>query len=139
MRRPLFSRKTPYSEILSPRFIPISRMRMLCCLEPVKYARAAPKHSGSITRRSTWSPSRCRMAAFVVPRSSTSATWRKPVKALMTAAGSVEIASRSMSPTVSFMRRSEPASVTVLTPRTASSAWTSSRPRGSARPSGIRA
>ena len=43
-----------------------------------------------------------------------------------------------MSPTVSFMRRIEPARLICFTRERLSSARTSSRPRGSARPSGIR-
>src|SRR5215218_7138419 len=112
-------------------------MRTLWAADPVKYWRAAPQTSGWTVRRSTWRPSRVRTDALVSPRAATSATWGSSVKARLTAAGSVEAASRSRSWTVAFMRRSDPATSTRSTSGTPASRSRRVSARGRARARGM--
>ena len=111
----------------SPRREAISRRRTLWSFEPVKYCSAAPKDSGSTTRRSIDNPSWWRTEALVGPWAMTSTTEGSDVSVRITRAGSVDVTSRSTSLTVSRMRRSEPAISSRSTPpcaRSASPTWT---------------
>ena len=70
-------RKTPYSLSFSPRFRASVRKWMLCCLEPVKYWRAAPYDSRATERTSTWIPPSMITVAFVSPTPRTCFTYRQ--------------------------------------------------------------
>jgi hypothetical protein len=74
MSFPDFAWNSPYSESFKPLRTAISRVRMLCAFDPVKYWSAAPHTPGSITRRSTWSPLVVRTLDFVSPRAITRST-----------------------------------------------------------------
>ena len=121
-RAPVASSKTPYSLMRKPRREASSRTFTLCSLDPVKYCSAAPNAWGSTTRRSMARPSWWRTEAFVGPWASTSTIEGRVVSVRITRSGSVEVTSRSMSLTDSFMRRSEPAISSRSTPPCARSA-----------------
>ena len=70
------------------------------------------------TRRSTWMPARVRTVVFFSPCATTSATCGSLVSASISGRGWSDAASRSMSPTVSRIRRSEPAYVHRCSPFT---------------------
>ena len=93
---------SPYSDSFSFLRTAISRSRMLCALDPVKYWSAAPHTSGGTTRRSTWRPLVVRMEDLV-------STNELVVKASITGTGSALATSRSMSPMVSTILRNDPA------------------------------
>ena len=83
---------------------------MLCAFDPVKYCRAAPQTAAGTTRRSTWIPFVVTTDDLVGPWASTRSTNGMVQKWSMTDPGSSSAATnRSMSPTVSRIRRSDPA------------------------------
>ncbi len=87
----------------------ISRSRMLWALEPVKYMRPAPHASMAITRTSTWRPPLVSTEDFASPWAITRSTTGRDTNRSMTDPGLSLATSRSMSPMVSAIRRSEPA------------------------------
>ena len=95
----------PYSFRRRPLLMAISRRAMLCSLEPVKCCRAAPHSFGSTTRRSTCRSSSRRIEALVGPWASTSLTTGNRTKCSVASAGITAAARISMSPMVSFIRR----------------------------------
>jgi len=106
----------PYS--LSRLFclIAISRSRTLCSFEPVKYIRAEPYAESGTMRRSHWIVMRSvlsRTDDLVSPLARICVTSGMVVKKSRTASGAdlvfLHATRMSMSPIVSFPRRSEPA------------------------------
>ncbi len=136
---PLSASNTPYSDSFSPRRTAIVRVRMLCALDPVKYWSPAPHESGGSTRRSTWSPSPVRTDVFFVPRAITSAASGSSHSAAMNGPDFRAATRMSRSPTVSRIRRSDPAYAHRRHPVTSCSAPTISSAVSSATDSGTRA
>lgn len=85
------------------------RVRMLCALDPVKYCNPAPHDSGGSTRRSTWSPRPVRTDVFFAPRAITSAVPGSSHSASMNGPDFRAATRTSRSPTVSRIRRNDPA------------------------------
>ena len=102
----------PYSFSDQPFFKASERSATLCSLEPVKYWSANGNSEFFTARKSQCIPFFKRTEAFVSPQAITDSTSGRVVKSSQTKAPSLVATRKSISPTVSFARRYEPATAT---------------------------